>query len=60
MKSLTIDVENGDSPAAGKMLMIRKGASGLPWYEDKETGVVRTADGHLCVHADKGSLRSHH
>jgi len=48
-------VENGDSPAAGKALAIRRHVSGLPWYEDKSTGSVRTAEGGLCVKAGKGS-----
>jgi len=49
-------VENGDSPAAGKALAIRRHVSGLPWYEDAATGTIRTAEGDLCVHADQGLL----
>jgi len=52
--SLSIDVEDGDSPAAGKLLAIRRRVTGLPLYEDKSTGAVRTADGDLCIHADQG------
>jgi len=55
LSSLSIDVENGDSPAAGKALAIRRHVSGLPWYEDTVSGAVRTADGDLCVNADQGT-----
>ena len=50
-------MENGDSPAAGQLLAIRRRVNGLPLYEDKSSGAVRTADGDLCVHADQGLLR---
>jgi len=58
LASLSIDVENGESPAVGKALVIRRRAKGLSLYEDKDTGAVRTADGDLCVHADQGLLRA--
>ena len=57
LASLSIDVENGDSPAAGKMLAIRRHVDGVSWYVDTATGSIRTADGRLCVDADRGLVR---
>jgi len=59
LSSLSIDVQNGESPAVGKALAVRRRVSGLPWYEDPTTGSIRTAEGDLCVQADQGlSLHS--